>query len=464
MIERAPLRVVTVVATVVVASMFVGACSSEPDLPPAARGTRSRELGADSTARWLRGRPYHQDARALTLEQQKTFAAGAEVFQNPIRVTTDGARQAFSEPPGSPAHVDATGPTFVQSACMTCHVDGTEPEPVESPGPGRVVKVADANGAAVGAPHATLGHQLQDRSTDGSPTEGNLAIRWERLDGTLADGTAYQLQRPLGRVTDEPGGASAAPAISLRVAPPLLGLGLLEAIPRADLDASADPDDADHDGISGQVPRGRFGWKATQPTVRSQTVSALSIDMGVTTGEAPDPCNDRPSGCVATPGPRPELWGQPFDDLLLYTEAIAVPRARDLSGPEQQRGAQVFTAAGCAACHAPTQKSGTAPIAANANRTIHPYSDLLLHDLGPGLDDGVGEPGASTAEWRTAPLWGIGLRDDVYGGGHYLHDGRARSIEEAILWHGGEAAGARDRYAASGEDDRQALLTFLRAL
>jgi len=463
MIERAPLRVVTVVATVV-ASMVVAGCSSERDLPPAVRGTESRELGADSTARWLRGRPYHQDARALTLEQQKAFAAGAEVFQHPIGVTTDGARQPFSVLPGTPSPTDATGPTFVQTACMTCHVDGVEADPVTSPGPGLTVKVADANGASADVPHATLGHQLQDRSTDGSPTEGKLAIRWERLTGSFADGTAYQLRRPLGRVTDEPGGGSAAPAISLRIAPALLGLGLLDAIPRSDLDASADPDDADHDGISGRVPRGRFGWKAAQPTVRSQTVSALSMDMGVTTGESPDPCNDRPTGCSATSGPRPELWGQPFDDLLLYTEAIAVPRARDLGAPEERRGARAFTAAGCAACHTPTQTTGPAPIAANAQRTIHPYTDLLLHDMGPGLDDGVGEPGASSPEWRTAPLWGIGLRDDVYGGGHYLHDGRARSIEEAILWHGGEAAGARDRYAASSEDDRQALLKFLRAL
>jgi CxxC motif-containing protein (DUF1111 family) len=283
----------------------------------------------------------------------------------------------------------------------------------------------------------------------------------------FADGTPYRIRRPLAEVRSDLLAPGDRPAVSLRVAPPLLGLGLLESVPPADLSAAADPDDADGDGISGRVPRGRFGWKGAQPTVRSQTVVALSLDMGVTTGEAPDPCQDHPVDCDERPGERPELFGRPFDDLLLYTEAIAVPRARGLRRPEVRRGAEVFGQIGCAACHSPTQRTagvdeGVDPL--YAGRTIHPYTDLLLHDLGPGLDDGIGEPGAGSSEWRTAPLWGLGLRDQVYGGGHYLHDGRAATIEEAVLWHGGEAAGARDAFLRLDASDRAALVAFLRAL
>lgn len=469
-VRWAPLLLLGVLA----AGAAAAACSGDAaSLPAAAPGTDAEDLGADSTATLLRGRPYHQDGRALTTDEQRRFAAGAEVFQHPVRRTaSDGSRAPFSPLPGDEPTEEVTGPLFVETACMTCHVDGLGPD-VTAPGPGVVVRVAAAAGAAEGEAHPTIGHQIQDEVVEGtgsagegtgSAGEGELQLEWETLSGRYGDGTGYELRRPLPSVTGDLVERGGPAAVSLRVAPPLLGLGLLEAVPAETLEELADPGDADGDGISGRVARGRFGWKAAQPTVRSQTVAALSHDMGVTTGQAPDPCDDRPVGCDEERDEVPELWGEPFDDLLLYTEAIAVPRARDLDRPPARRGAQVFTDLGCSSCHTPTLRTGDSHVAAHVDRTIHPYTDLLLHDLGDGLDDGVGEPGAAPDEWRTAPLWGIGLRDEVYGGGHYLHDGRAATLEEAILWHGGEAAAARDGFARAEESDRADLLAFLRSL
>lgn len=436
--------------------------------PETAEPTAQADLGGAGTAILLRGRPFHQEDRLLDTGGQRAFAAGAEVFQHPIVLTPPGgARQPFSPLPGTVTPPDATGPLFVVDSCMACHVDGTEPEPVQSPGPGLVVRVADSSKAASGTPHPALGNQLATEAVDGHSPEGRVDVRWEALDGVFADGSPYRLRRPLGAVQADGVDASQRPAVSLRTAPPLLGLGLLESVPREDLLATADPDDVDGDGISGRVARGRFGWKAAQPTVRSQTVTALSHDMGITTGESPDPCEDRPRGCAETAGERPELFGEPFDDLLLYTEAIAVPRARGLDRPAARRGAATFEALGCSSCHTPSMRTGSTDDGVEtylADRRIHPYTDLLLHDMGPGLDDGIGEPGAASSEWRTAPLWGLGLRRDVYGGGHYLHDGRAATVTEAILWHSGEAARARDGFIRLDAAVRRDLLRFLDSL
>jgi CxxC motif-containing protein (DUF1111 family) len=348
------------------ALVAVASCAGPgPRAVAPAPGTDRADLAADSTAKVLRGRPFHQDARALDLDGQKSFAAGAEVFQHPITVTpAGGGRAPFSPRHGEAPRVDATGPLFVETTCMTCHVDGTGAT-VAAPGPGLVVKVAAAAGAATGQAHPTLGHQLSTDAVAGASPEGTATIRWEQLSGRYADGTSYTLRRPLADIGGSLAARGGPAAVSLRVAPPLLGLGFLESIPAASVAAAADPDDANHDGISGRVPRGRFGWKGSQPTVRSQTVSALAHDMGVTTGESPDPCEDRPVDCDPTapgmsssPG-RPELFGQPFDDLIVYTEAIAVPRARHLDAPPVRRGAEAFTSLGCAACHTPTQRTGS---------------------------------------------------------------------------------------------------------
>ncbi|MBY0275867.1 c-type cytochrome, partial [Candidatus Binatia bacterium] len=261
---------------------------------------------------------------------------------------------------------------------------------------------------------------------------------------------------------------------SLRLPPPLVGLGLLEAIPEDAVLALADPDDRDGDGVSGRahvvadpqsgVPRlGRFGWKASQATLRHQVAAAFRNDMGVTSRVLRDPdCGAAQTGC----GERGvELQDDDLDDLVTYLALLGMQARRDADDPIVQRGEQLFASAGCAACHTPTfVTSAFHPLAELAGQTIHPYSDLLLHDMGPRLAATLGEDDASGREWRTPPLWSIGLTGRVSGGEAYLHDGRARTLREAILWHGGEGRRARDAFATLAADDQEALLAFLRSL
>jgi len=266
---------------------------------------------------------------------------------------------------------------------------------------------------------------------------------------------------------------------SARVASPMIGLGLLEAVPDETLHALADAGDKDSDGISGRVnivwdvvnqteAVGRFGWKANMPSLRQQNAGAALGDMGITTPVFPDDlCEAEQEACraeadaVADP---PELLGSFFDPLVRYTQLIAVPRQRKGDTPEVRRGFGIFRDSGCATCHMPTLVTGETEVVELADQVIHPFSDLLIHDMGAGLADDRPDFLASGAEWRTAPLWGIGLTETVSGFTSFLHDGRARSLTEAILWHGGEAAVAQARFRDLSESKRDELIAFLESL
>jgi CxxC motif-containing protein (DUF1111 family) len=273
--------------------------------------------------------------------------------------------------------------------------------------------------------------------------------------------------------------------LSPRVAQPMIGLGLLEAIPEADLLARADPEDADGDGISGRpnlawsetagrVAMGRFGWKAGQARIAEQAAAAMAGDIGVSNPLAPFPagdCTPAQPDCMAAPtGASPqfaslEAPGEVMDLIDYYSRHLAVPARRDVGAPEVLAGKRLFYEAGCIACHTP--KHATARDAADPalrGQLIWPYTDLLLHDLGDGLADGRPEGVADGQEWRTAPLWGIGLTETVNGHTYFLHDGRARNLTEAILWHGGEAEAAKERFRLMPPADRAALLAFLGSL
>jgi len=260
---------------------------------------------------------------------------------------------------------------------------------------------------------------------------------------------------------------------SARIAPQLVGLGLLEAIPESSIAALTDPNDADGDGVSGRIRTiidpvtgqsriGRFGWNGGQATVKQQVAGALNTDMGVMTSIFPSPdCGDAQSR-EKNGG---ELDDEHLDKLTQYLSLLGVHARRNTSDPDSARGEPLFDEAGCADCHAPTfQTSDYHPHAERRSQMIHPYTDLLLHDMGVGLADNLTEGNASGAEWRTPPRWGIGLTEDVSGGEAYLHDGRARNLNEAILWHGGEAESAKQAFEDMPEDDKDALLVFLRSL
>lgn len=378
----------------------------------------------------------------------------------PGRAAAEHARRG----PGAQVR-DGLGPTFNATSCEDCHFRdgrGGLPRDPRDPGamapPPRLVKLAGPSG--LGA-EPSFGFQLQDRALPPAAPEGRLELAFRAVTGHYPDGSAYDLQAPELAIR-----APLAPGTrtSLRSPPSLIGLGLLEAVPDAALLALADPDDADHDGISGRVNRvrdrtgaeviGRFGWKASQPSLWLQNATALREDLGVSTPAFPDP------GFAP-----PELAAADLERLTRYTRLLGPPERRDTGDPEVVRGAELFATSGCAGCHRPQLTTGAVTdLPELAHQTIAPYSDLLLHDLGDALADDRPDGDATGREWRTAPLWGLGLLRVVTGDVRLLHDGRARSAEEAILWHGGEAQAARDRFTRLARADRAALLRFLASL
>jgi CxxC motif-containing protein (DUF1111 family) len=266
--------------------------------------------------------------------------------------------------------------------------------------------------------------------------------------------------------------------ISPRVAPQVIGLGLLEAVTEDTLVGLADPFDADGDGISGRVSHlpnpersgttvGRFGWKANQPSIRQQVAGAFLGDMGITSPVNPaEDCTAVELECAAAPsGGSPEIPEARLADVVLYSRLLAVPARRDLDEPQVLRGEDMFEELGCATCHRPSLETGAfESLPELAHQVIRPFTDLLLHDMGPELADGRPDHEASGSEWRTPPLWGIGLLHTVNGHTRLLHDGRARNAEEAVLWHDGEARASRDAFVAARAGDRAALLRFLESL
>ena len=376
---------------------------------------------------------------------------------------------------------DGLGPLFNARACINCHPgNGRGHLPEGGQGFGAVLKLSQP-GAGAPIPHPVLGSQLQDRAATGLRPEGRMALRFERVSVRLEDGTEVALRRPVAEIIPAP---SDPVTLALRVAPPLVGLGLIEAIPEAAIHAGADPEDRDGDGISGRaanVPSralgqealGRFGWKAEMATIADQSAQAFSHDLGLSTPLYPDPAGDCPTeACRAMPhgedaGLRDgrEVSGAALDLVALYLSSRAVPARRDPTAAEVLRGEQVFHEIGCAACHRPGFETGAEAARPDlAGQTIWPYSDFLLHDMGPGLADARPGVDAAPGEWRTPPLWGIGLTRAATGRESYLHDGRAETLLDAVLWHGGEARAARDRVTALPKADRAALIRFLESL
>ena len=267
--------------------------------------------------------------------------------------------------------------------------------------------------------------------------------------------------------------------ISARVAPHMVGLGLLEAIPEAALLELADPDDADGDGISGRINRvwdvasethvvGRFGWKAEQPSVRQQVAGAFLGDMGITTPVfGSQDCTAAQTDCLAARDGGeggPEIDPETFDKVVIYSSLLAVPGRRLADDAEVLRGKALFGEMGCAGCHTPSHRTGPHPLPEVSDQLIWPYTDLLLHDMGPELSDGRPVFDAEGSEWRTPPLWGIGLFEAVNDHQQLLHDGRARGVAEAILWHGGEAEAAREAFRTATVAERDAVVRFVNSL
>ena len=425
----------------------------------------------------------------LSFEDQDRFNLGNGFFTK-VWVAAPSSTQAS----------DGLGPLFNSRGCQNCHLkDGRGHPPMGSADDGvsmflrlSVPATTDAEKALLASgqqnviPEPTYGTQLQDFGVTGLKAEGQMRVTYTDLPVTLGDGSMVTLREPHYDIADLAYGPLAKDAqISPRVAPPMIGLGLVEAIPQEDILANADPEDANHDGISGkpnwvknletgQIALGRFGWKAGAPSIRTQSADAFAGDVGISTPLHNTPygdCMPAETDCLKYPTGEQARLGvseapDPILDLVtFYSQNLAVPQRRDIADPAVLRGKQAFYDAGCVACHTP--KFVTSRTAINPGQRfqlIWPYSDFLLHDMGDGLADLREEAQATGYEWKTPPLWGIGLTQTVSGHTFFLHDGRARNLTEAILWHGGEAQKARDAFANLPKSSRDDLLAFLGSL
>jgi CxxC motif-containing protein (DUF1111 family) len=444
--------------------------------------------GAGTSRKRVNQDAFSHSSANLTFEEEGTFKLGNGLF-----------RKLWVSSPSSTQASDGLGPLFNARACQSCHLKDGRGHPPEGNADATSMfvrlareasteeeRAARADGNALNFPDPVYGTQLQDLAVPGLAGEGKMEISYEEIPVTLGDGSALSLRKPSYSIENLAYGPLApGTTLSPRVTPQMIGLGLVEQIHPADILAKADPDDQDGDGISGkpsimrdaqsgEPALGRFGWKAQAPSIRQQTADAFAGDIGISTPEVPrhwGDCTEAEKDCRTLPNGVQERLGPveappPVMDLVtFYSQNLAVPVRRDVDNEEVLAGKKVFYALGCVSCHTPkfvTRRD--APNKAQAFQLIWPYSDFLLHDMGDGLADGQQVGDATGTEWRTPPLWGIGLTERVNGHTFFLHDGRARNLTEAILWHGGEARKARDGFAALAKQERDALIKFLESL
>ncbi|MCT9813017.1 c-type cytochrome [Acidovorax sp. Be4] len=450
--------------------------------------------------------PAEQPPEHLPGGQTTVFATGRNAFSFPAANLTDAERTRFVignsffkrnwvQAPASTTARDGLGPHFLARSCGGCHVqDGRAQPPDFHSGltprnqAGLLLRLSVPGRSAEGGPlpEATYGDQLNHLAVDGVKPEGQLHIRYETLHGAFADGTPYTLEKPLYSVRDLGYGPMAKNTmLSPRIAPQVIGLGLLEAIPDAEIEANARQQQAAGGAVRGQVNRvwdayagatvlGRFGWKANVASVAHQTAGAFLGDIGITSRHfADEACTHAQTDCRQAPrgaqGKGVEIDDPALNDVIFYQATLAPPARRKPADPQVLQGQQIFTNAQCAACHRPSYVTGqprfprlSSP--AVEGQTIFPYTDLLLHDMGPGLADGRPDFLANGNQWRTPPLWGLGLVKAVNGHTRLLHDGRARNTLEAVLWHDGEARPARDAVLQLNAQEREALVQFLESL
>lgn len=448
--------------------------------------------GGAATTKISRSHPdaFSQLSANMPFARELDFKVGNGIF-----------RKLWVAAPSSTKSSDGLGPLFNARACQSCHLKDGRGSPVPQADADRALSIllrlsvppsTDDERKALSderigiVPEPTYGAQLQESAIAGHRAEGRLRLSYEETAVRLSGGETVNLRKPNISVSDLGyGPMTASTMYSLRLTPQMIGLGLLEAIPVKDLLEKEDPDDRNGDGISGRANRvwsasqqsmmlGRFGWKAGQPTVLDQVADAFANDIGIGSSIIPrahGDCTILQSMCLDTPSggsakePHHEINKTLIDLVAFYSRNLAVPARIDASSATVLKGRDTFTAIGCASCHTPTHRTGNdSPDAHLRDQSIWPYTDLLLHDMGDGLADHRPEWRANGREWRTPPLWGIGLSKIVNGNAFFLHDGRARSLQEAILWHGGEAQQARDGFAGLPKSDRDALIAFLSSL
>lgn len=427
----------------------------------------SGSLGVNSTS----NNAFGFEIEGLTFQEQAQFATGNSLFN-----------QSWVSSPASTTARDGLGPTFNARACAGCHFKDGRGSPLENGANsnGFLMRISQAGQNVFGGPLGVMGYgtQIQDRSNNGIPFEAKITVTYEAISSTYPDGETYELRKPIYAIADEQFGSLAGAETSPRVAQQTIGMGLISALPDSEILKYEDEFDGDGDGISGrpnyvwnpeinEVDLGKYGWKANTPTLKTQIASAFHGDMGLTTSifdesDCPNPqqdCQDAPNGG------QPEVTDEQLDRVLFYQSALAVPNRRNFMEESVLKGKVLFNELNCVGCHAIDQVTGSFPFnPLLENVTIRPYSDFLLHDMGEELADNRPDFLANGQEWRTQPLWGIGLIATVNDHTFFLHDGRARNIEEAILWHGGEAQQIKEDFMDLAVEQRQQLIDFINSL
>ena len=371
------------------------------------------------------------------------------------------------------------GPAFNNVSCISCHHnDGTGVPTAGGSESGLLMRIsfpgADEHGGAVPVPG--YGTQVQDQTILGSAAEAKVNITYANHQINFADGEFVELREPTYTLTNLHTPINGSYMLSPRLAPVSCGLGLLESVPEVEILQLADPSDADHDGISGKPnyvwnpyaqrkELGRFGLKANTSSILVQVAAAFNNDIGITSYVFTNETTYWQPGQSDGIADDPELPDSILNGVKFYMQTLQVPARRNVTDPEVMRGKEIFIRAKCASCH--NMNFTTAVNVAfpeMSNQKIHPYTDLLLHDMGAGLADNRPDFDADGNEWRTSPLWGLGLKKTVNYPGYYLHDGRARTIMEAVMWHGGEAEQSKNIVQQLSTADRKALLKFLESL
>tara|TARA_Y100001956_G_C4125756_1_gene189992 strand:+ start:1253 stop:2653 length:1401 start_codon:yes stop_codon:yes gene_type:complete len=423
---------------------------------------------------------YSMPAGNLPMTKRLDFSVGNSFFRNP-----------WVQAPASTDARDGLGPLFNTNGCQNCHIKDGRGHPPEKddlhavsmlvrlsiPAMTPEQKVAFIKDGVI--PEPTYGGQLQDFALQDQTAEGQINITYTDVPVKFQDGTTITLRKPNLKIVDLGYGKMHPDTqFSARVAPPMIGLGLLESIPDETLLTWADENDQDGDGISGKTNKvwdvqandfaiGRFGWKAGQPNLMQQNAAAFNGDVGLTSNLFPNEnCTSNQTLCDDLPnGGNPEVSDKILNFVEFYSQHLAVPIRRNVNDPVVKQGQALFAKAGCESCHKTNVKTGIRDgLPALSNQIIHPYTDMLLHDMGEGLADNRPEYLANGREWRTAPLWGIGYTEEVNGHTYFLHDGRARNLMEAVLWHGGEAENAKNTVLTFNQSERKALVAFLNSL
>ena len=415
-----------------------------------------------------------------TTQAFKQAIDGLTTREERVHIIGDGTfDQVFVAAPAP--HFGGLGPVYNNISCVNCHRnDGGGFPSTGSSNSGLLFRISipgtDEHGGPLAAPG--FGLQIQDQALLGASPEASATISYTDQVVTYPDGTSVTLHKPAYGLQNSYTALPGSYMLSPRLAPRLVGMGLLENIPESTILSFVDAGDKNGDGITGRAnyvydhftgktELGRFGLKANTSTLLMQVATAYQQDMGVTSYAQPQESayGQTQMSLVGSNDPSPELVDTLLNYVTFYVQTLAVPARRDVLDSVNKRGALLFTQVNCTGCHRPTMQTGVNTAIHLSSQRIHPYTDLLVHDMGDGLADNRPDFLATGTEWRTAPLWGIGLSGKANGGSaFFLHDGRAQTIEEAVLWHGGEATKSKQQFMQLNKADRTALLQFLGSL